>query len=101
MPLYHLKLVDSRIVSDHGVHDLPDETVAQIEAIRLARSLQQESWAGLRVNADIVEIMIAQARLDHEAIRHYMSELRLGVQCCRVGDQSVRPECRSALPAVP
>jgi hypothetical protein len=40
MPLYHFKLVDSRIVSDHGVHDLPDETVAQIEAIRLARSLR-------------------------------------------------------------
>jgi hypothetical protein len=40
MPLYHFKLVDSRIVSDHGVHDLPDETVAQVEAIRLARSLR-------------------------------------------------------------
>jgi hypothetical protein len=40
MPLYHFKLVDSRIVSDDGVHDLPDETVAQIEAIRLARSLR-------------------------------------------------------------
>jgi hypothetical protein len=40
MPLYHFKLVDSRIVSDHGVHDLPNETAAQIEAIKLARSLR-------------------------------------------------------------
>jgi uncharacterized protein DUF6894 len=40
VPLYHFKLVDSRIVSDHGVHDLPDETAAQIEAIKLARSLR-------------------------------------------------------------
>jgi uncharacterized protein DUF6894 len=40
MPLYHFKLIDSRIVSDHGVHDLPDETAAQIEAIKLARSLR-------------------------------------------------------------
>jgi uncharacterized protein DUF6894 len=41
MPLYHFKLVDSRIVSDHGVHDLPDETAVQIEAIKLARSLRE------------------------------------------------------------
>jgi uncharacterized protein DUF6894 len=40
MPLYHFKLIDSRIVSDHGVHDLPNETAAQIEAIKLARSLR-------------------------------------------------------------
>ncbi len=40
MPLYHFKLVDSRIVSDHGVHDLPDDTTAQVEAIKLARSLR-------------------------------------------------------------
>jgi hypothetical protein len=38
MPLYYFKLVDSHIVVDHGVHDLLDETVAQIEAIKLARS---------------------------------------------------------------
>ena len=40
MPLYHFKLVDTRIVGDHGTHDLPDQTAAQIEAIRLARSLR-------------------------------------------------------------
>jgi hypothetical protein len=40
MPLYHFKLVDTRIVSDHGTHDLVDETAAQIEAIRLARSVR-------------------------------------------------------------
>ncbi|WP_426435440.1 DUF6894 family protein [Bradyrhizobium genosp. P] len=40
MPLFHFKLVDSRFVSDHGVHDLPDETIAQVEAIKLARSLR-------------------------------------------------------------
>jgi hypothetical protein len=40
MPLYHFKLVDTRIVGDHGTHDLADETTAQIEAIKLARSLR-------------------------------------------------------------
>jgi hypothetical protein len=40
MPLYHFKLVDTRIVSDHGTHDLADETTAQIQAIKLARSLR-------------------------------------------------------------
>ncbi|WP_456639552.1 DUF6894 family protein [Bradyrhizobium sp. USDA 10063] len=39
MLLFHFKLVDGYIVSHHGVHDLPDETSAQIEAIKLARSL--------------------------------------------------------------
>ena len=38
MPLFHFKLVDSRIVTDHGVHDLSDATSAQIEAIKLVRS---------------------------------------------------------------
>jgi hypothetical protein len=33
MPKFHFKLIDPRIVSDHGEHDLLDETVAQIEAI--------------------------------------------------------------------
>ena len=37
MPLYHFKLVDSRIVSDHGMHDLPDDATAQVEAIKRAR----------------------------------------------------------------
>jgi hypothetical protein len=40
MPLFHFKLVDIRIVSDHGIHDLADETIAQIEAVKLARSLR-------------------------------------------------------------
>jgi hypothetical protein len=39
MPRYHCKLVDSRIVSDYGTHELADHTVAQIEAVKLARSL--------------------------------------------------------------
>lgn len=39
MPKFHFKLIDISIVSDHGEHDLLDETVAQIEAIKLARSL--------------------------------------------------------------
>ncbi|MET4476479.1 hypothetical protein [Bradyrhizobium sp. F1.13.3] len=38
---FHFKLVDSRIISDHGGHDLADETAAQIEAIKLARSLRE------------------------------------------------------------
>lgn len=41
MPLYYFKIVDSRFVSDHGVHELPDETAAQIEAIKLARSVRE------------------------------------------------------------
>lgn len=41
MPNFHLKLVDTRIVSDHGVHDFADETAAQIDAIRLPRSLRE------------------------------------------------------------
>jgi hypothetical protein len=40
MPLYHFKLVDTHIVGDHGFHHLADETAAQIEAIKLARSLR-------------------------------------------------------------
>ena len=40
MPLYHFKLIDTHIVSDHGVHNLTDKTAAQIEAIKLARSVR-------------------------------------------------------------
>ena len=40
MPFYHFKLVDTRIVGDHGTHYLADENAAQIEAIELARSLR-------------------------------------------------------------
>jgi hypothetical protein len=41
MPLYYFRLVDSRLVSDHGIHDLPDDTVAQVEALKLAESLRE------------------------------------------------------------
>ncbi|AHY52632.1 hypothetical protein JEY40_34545 [Bradyrhizobium japonicum] len=41
MPLFSFKLINSHFVSDFGVHDLPSETDAQIEAIRLARSLRE------------------------------------------------------------
>lgn len=40
MPRYHFKLVDSRRVADFGLHELIDDTFAQIEAIKLARSLR-------------------------------------------------------------
>jgi hypothetical protein len=41
MPLYYFKLVDSRIVSDHGVHQLADEAAARKAAIELARSIRE------------------------------------------------------------
>jgi hypothetical protein len=41
MPLYYFKLVDSRIVSDHGVHKLADEAAARKAAIELARSIRE------------------------------------------------------------
>ncbi|BBZ96879.1 hypothetical protein ACVIWV_001315 [Bradyrhizobium diazoefficiens] len=41
MPLYSFKLINTRLVSDFGVHELPGEAEAQIEAIRLARSLRE------------------------------------------------------------
>jgi hypothetical protein len=53
MPLFHFKLVDSRIVSNHGVHDLPDETAAQIEAIKLARSLRESRPELIGMNCSI------------------------------------------------
>ena len=40
MPFYHFKLVDTCIVGDNGTHNLADETTAQIEAIKFARSLR-------------------------------------------------------------
>ena len=40
MPRYYFKLVDTTIVTDCGVHDLADQTAAQIAAIELARSLR-------------------------------------------------------------
>jgi len=42
MPRYHFKLVDSRRVSDYGLHELIDDRIAQGEAIKLARSLRAE-----------------------------------------------------------
>ena len=42
MPRYHFKLVDSRRVSDFGLHELIDDTIARIEAIKLARSLRAD-----------------------------------------------------------
>jgi hypothetical protein len=42
MPRYHFKLVDSRRVADYGMHELIDDTIAQIEAIKLARSLRAD-----------------------------------------------------------
>jgi hypothetical protein len=41
VPLYYFKLVDSRVVADYGTHELEDDTVAQIEAIKLARSVRE------------------------------------------------------------
>ena len=56
MPRYHFKLVDGQMVADHGVHDLPDETTAQIEAIKLAGSLRETRANLLRKNYSIVVI---------------------------------------------
>jgi hypothetical protein len=41
MPQFHFKLCDTRIVVDHGSHDLENETAARIEAIKLARSIRE------------------------------------------------------------
>jgi hypothetical protein len=41
MPLYYFKLVDSRIVSDYGVHQLADEDAARKAAIELAQSIRE------------------------------------------------------------
>lgn len=41
MPLFAYKLIDTHFVSGFGAHDLPSETQAQIEAIKLARSLRE------------------------------------------------------------
>jgi uncharacterized protein DUF6894 len=53
MPLFHFKLVDSHIVTDHGVHDLSDATSAQIEAIKLARSLRASRPELIGMNCSI------------------------------------------------
>jgi hypothetical protein len=41
MPLYYFKLVDSHFVSDYGIHQLDDDTAAQIVALKLAQSLRE------------------------------------------------------------
>ena len=41
MSRYYFKLVDAHLVADYGVHDLADDTAAQIEAIKLARSIRE------------------------------------------------------------
>jgi hypothetical protein len=41
MPRYYFKLVDGHLVANYGVHDLEDDTVAQIAAIALARSIRE------------------------------------------------------------
>jgi hypothetical protein len=41
MPRYYFKLVDGHMVANYGVHDLQDDTAAQIAAIALARSVRE------------------------------------------------------------
>src|ERR1700761_4670219 len=57
MAKFHFKLIDTNIVSDHGVHDLADETAAQIEAIKLARSLRatRPELAGRNCSVSVVD----------------------------------------------
>lgn len=57
MAKFHFKLIDTNIVSDHGVHDLLDETAAQIEAIKLARSLRdtRPDLAGRKCSVVVVD----------------------------------------------
>ncbi|WP_408912982.1 DUF6894 family protein [Bradyrhizobium arachidis] len=57
MPKFHFKLTDTTIVSDHGVHDLADDTAAQTEAIRLARSLRatRPELAGRNCSVSVVD----------------------------------------------
>ncbi|MGY4432897.1 hypothetical protein ACVWWO_005374 [Bradyrhizobium sp. F1.13.1] len=57
MPKFHFKLVDTHIVSDHGVHDLSNETTAQIEAIKLARSVRatRPELAGRNCSVSVVD----------------------------------------------
>ncbi|WP_439400260.1 DUF6894 family protein (plasmid) [Bradyrhizobium sp. PMVTL-01] len=41
MPLFNYRLIEAHFVADFGTHDLPGGTEAQIEAIKLARSLRE------------------------------------------------------------
>jgi hypothetical protein len=42
MPRYYFRLADGHLVANYGVHELADETAAQIAAIELARSIREE-----------------------------------------------------------
>jgi hypothetical protein len=41
MPLYYFRLADGHLVANYGVHELADETAAQIAAIEFARSIRE------------------------------------------------------------
>jgi hypothetical protein len=41
VPRYCFKLVELRLVEDHGVHELADDAAARIEAVKLAHSLRE------------------------------------------------------------
>ena len=43
MPLYYFKQVDTRIVPNHGVHNLPDEAAARLEAIKASALFARNS----------------------------------------------------------
>jgi hypothetical protein len=57
VPKFHFKLLDTHIVSHHGVHDLSNETTAQIEAIKLARSVRatRPELAGRNCSVSVVD----------------------------------------------
>lgn len=42
MPRYYFRLADGHLVANYGVHELADDTAAQIAAIDLARSIREE-----------------------------------------------------------
>jgi hypothetical protein len=67
MPKYYFKLVDTTIVSDYGVHELPDETAAQIEALELARSLRESRPELLGRHCYFRHRRVRQRRLHHPA----------------------------------
>ena len=42
MPRYYFRLADGHLVANYGVHQLADDTAAQIAAIELAHSIRAE-----------------------------------------------------------
>jgi hypothetical protein len=38
---YYFRLADGHLVANYGVHELPDDTAAQIAAIEFARSVRE------------------------------------------------------------